>query len=119
MIFFHSDTMTLFDFTTMNDVNDWMESSDTVREVGMSKAVLTLQKTQLFQRAVFFTLLNPQANGAGFAGVRTLTNFNLTGYDTIDITCRAQGNKHYKVVLRHRGMHRNSDIEYEQFFSVR
>jgi hypothetical protein len=30
---------------------------------------------QLFQRAVMFALLNPQPNGAGFAGVRT----NLTG----------------------------------------
>ncbi len=30
---------------------------------------------QLFQRAVMFALVNPQPNGAGFAGVRT----NLTG----------------------------------------
>ena len=30
----------LFDFTTMSDVNDWYEVSDTVRSVGKSKAAL-------------------------------------------------------------------------------
>ena len=30
----------LFDFTTMSDVKDWYEVSDTVREVGKSKATL-------------------------------------------------------------------------------
>ena len=30
----------LFDFTTMSDVNDWYEVSDTVRSVGKSKATL-------------------------------------------------------------------------------
>ena len=28
-----------------------------------------LQKTQLFQRAVFFAMINPQPDGAGFAGI--------------------------------------------------
>ena len=30
----------LFDFTTISDVNDWYEVSDTVRSVGKSKATL-------------------------------------------------------------------------------
>jgi len=109
----------LFDFTTANNVNDWVEISDTVREVGMSKAVITLQKTQLFQRAIFFTLLNPQPNGAGFAGVETRTDFNLTDYDNIEITCRAQGNNNnYKIILRDPKMSEDPHITYEQFFSV-
>lgn len=62
-------TKMLFDFTKMKALDQWVESSDTVREVGMSKASLVIQKTQVFQRAVFFTLLNPQPNGAGFAGM--------------------------------------------------
>ena len=49
------------------------EYSDTVRGAGMSKATLTLQSLTkdiigVEQRAVFFALLNPQPNGAGFAG---------------------------------------------------
>ncbi|KAK2576515.1 hypothetical protein KPH14_005838 [Odynerus spinipes] len=111
--------MTLFDFTRMDNVDDWHEISDTVRTVGKSKATLVLQKTQIFQRAVFFTLLNPQPNGAGFAGVRTPTNLNLTNFENIDITCRGQGkNSHYKAVLRHKGRSSNEDISYEQYFEA-
>ncbi|XP_043672444.1 uncharacterized protein LOC122631170 [Vespula pensylvanica] len=111
--------MTLFDFTRMDNMNDWQEISDTVRTVGKSKATLVLQKTQVFQRAIFFTLLNPQPNGAGFAGVRTRVNLNLTDFETIVITCRGQGkNNHYKAVLRHKGLDSNKDLSYEQFFQV-
>ncbi|XP_054014832.1 uncharacterized protein LOC128895887 isoform X1 [Hylaeus anthracinus] len=113
----NSNREILFDFTTMDNVDHWQEISDTVRTVGMSKGILVLQTTQIFQRAVFFTLLNPQPNGAGFAGVRTMTNLNLSNFKYIEITCRGQGsNSHYKVVLRHRGLHSNKDITYEQFF---
>ena len=59
----------LFDFTTMSDVNDWYEVSDTVLEGGKSKATLVLQKNRKFQRAIFFTLLNPQPNANCFAGI--------------------------------------------------
>lgn len=112
--------MMLFDFTNVQSVDDWREVSDTVRTVGKSKAVLTLQTSQLFQRAVFFTLLNPQPNGAGFAGVRKLTNLDLSGYKNIEITCRGQGqNSHYKVSLGHRGKNSDEDLSYEQFFTVK
>ncbi|XP_008553447.1 uncharacterized protein LOC103575436 [Microplitis demolitor] len=111
--------LSLFDFTTASNVNSWTEISDTVRTQGMSKAVLTLQKTQLFQRGIFFTLLNPQPNGAGFAGVRIPVNWDLSEYNNIEIKCRAQGhNEHYKLVLRHKGLAANEDISYEQTFDV-
>ncbi|XP_017787660.1 PREDICTED: uncharacterized protein LOC108570330 [Habropoda laboriosa] len=107
----------LFDFTTAENVDNWKEISDTVRTVGKSKAILTLQTTQIFQHAIFFTLLNPQPNGAGFAGIRIRTNLNLSNFENIEINCRGQGsNSHYKVVLRHRGLVSNEDITYEQFF---
>lgn len=104
----------------MENVSNWTEQSDTVRAVGRSKAVITLDKNTEFQRGVFFTLLNPQTNGAAFAGVRIPTNFNLTGYNNIDINCRGQGeNKGYKVVLRHKGQDNEPYPTYEQFFTVR
>lgn len=90
-----------------------------MRTVGMSKAVLSLQKTQVFQRAIFFTLLNPQPNGAGFAGVRIPVTWDLRDYDEFRIRCRGQGqNSRYKVVLRHKNLSSNDDIEYEQFFEA-
>ncbi|XP_046735762.1 uncharacterized protein LOC124405144 isoform X2 [Diprion similis] len=114
-----SSNLTLFDFTSSDNVSDWTEQSDTVRTVGKSKAVIVIQETQVFRRAVFFTLLNPQSNGAGFAGVRTETTLNLTGYNNIDINCRGQGNNTgYKVVLRHKGQDNEPYPTYEQFFTA-
>merc|ERR1712032_1307451 len=54
----------------------WWESSDTVRSAGMSKAVFSLQRSVRFQRAVLFAMINPQPNGAGFAGVKSNVNFS-------------------------------------------
>lgn len=85
------DGLLLFDFTKLSNLDGWREESDTVREVGKSKAVFELQKTRLFQRGIFFTLLNPQENGAGFAGVRTSTKFDLSQYEKIVLYARAQG----------------------------
>jgi len=94
-----TEMRTIFNFNsetefTDEDANSWWESSDTVRTPGMSKASFVLQKSKLFQRAIFFALLNPQPNGAGFAGVKTnlsmdLENDDLTG-DGLMIQCRAQ-----------------------------
>ncbi|XP_008202166.1 uncharacterized protein LOC103315391 isoform X2 [Nasonia vitripennis] len=109
----------VLDFTKLDNLNGWMESSDTVRRVGMSKATLTLQKTQVFQRAVFFTLLNAQPNGAGFAGMRIPVSWDLREYDELRIRCRGQGqNSHYKIVLRHKGQSSSDEVEYEQFFEA-
>lgn len=111
--------MTLFDFTKTKSVADWIEQSDTVRTVGKSKAVLVLQTTQEFQRAIFFTLLNPQPNGAGFAGVRTATSLDLRNFVNLSVKVRGQGNNTgYKVVLRHKGLNEEPHPTYEQFFTV-
>ncbi|KAL7300631.1 hypothetical protein TKK_0006618 [Trichogramma kaykai] len=115
--------MMLFDFTKPDAaqlLQSWHESSDTVREVGQSKAALVLQRSQLFQRAVFFALLNPQPNGAGFAGVRSPVAWDLRGRRELCLRYRARGQiERYKLVLRHRGQHSNDDVEYEQIFRVR
>ena len=109
------------------DIQAWYESSDTVRLVnfrlsrgifyllifsvphnidvprnaGMSKAVFSLQKSPMFQRAVMFAMINPQPNGAGFAGVKT--NLSLAGHDGKEgvlLRVRGQGAlQHWKVVL--------------------
>merc|ERR1719348_24902 len=103
------DMKIIYNFSSENDfasedVDNWWESSDTVREPGKSKAAFVLQKSKLFQRAVFFAMLNPQPNGAGFAGVKTnvseefgILSENSEGFYFI---CRAQGNlKNWKIVL--------------------
>ncbi|KAK3910665.1 Protein nessun dorma [Frankliniella fusca] len=110
----------LFDFQAPSaSVSDWVEQSDVVRSVGMSKAALVLQRTQQFQRAVFFTLLNPQPNGAGFAGMRTFASpgLDLGAHTKLVLSCRGQGqNFGYKVVLRHRGLNDEPNPTYEQMF---
>ena len=92
----------LFDFTTLSNVNDWYEVSDTVREVGKSKATFVLQKTRKFQRSIFFVLLNPQPNGACFAGMNFDGNFDLSNYSGIEIKFKAQAAdiRLWKVVLK-------------------
>ena len=110
----------LFDFTVPTaDVDGWIESSDTVRTQGMSKASMVLQKTHLFQRAIIFCMLNPQQNGAAFAGVRKTTNFDLSKFTRLDLKLRGQGvSTHFKVVLRHHGESGDSSASYEQCFEA-
>lgn len=112
----------LFDFTnSTSSVDDWIEISDTERDVGKSKGVLVQQKTQQFQRAIFFTLLNPQPNGAGFAGVSyRKQKFDLSSFTGLKLSARAQGENYvYKVILRHH--HEESSLlpSYEIFFEVK
>merc|ERR1712156_531369 len=96
----------IFDFNseeefTNDEAGNWYESSDTVRTAGMSKAAFSLQKSKLFQRAVMFAVINPQPNGAGFAGVKH--NISLSNHEDkqgLKIQLRAQGDlKYWKVVL--------------------
>jgi len=112
--------ISLFDFTRAEcDVSGWIESSDTVREPGKSKAALVLQKARLFQRAVFFALLNPQPNGAGFAGVYHQTDFDLSPFSSIDMKLRGQGaNKNFKIILRHGRVVDRDSVSYELFFDA-
>ena len=67
----------------------------------MSKAVLSLQKSKVFQRAIMFAVINPQSNGAGFAGVKINVTFeDVDGKEGILLQCRGQGSlKYCKVVL--------------------
>merc|ERR1712137_876539 len=107
-----------FDFTVADaDTSGWVEMSDTRREVGMSKAVFPIQKTQVYQRAVFFALLNPQPSGAGFAGVDTEVKFNLSQCTTLDLRLRAGGEySAFKVTLYHKSEEVDVNYSYEQFF---
>lgn len=123
-----SEMRTIFNFNSETDFSEadassWWESSDTVRTPGMSKASFVLQKSRLFQRAIFFALLNPQPNGAGFAGVKTnLTLENPSDYfgDGLMIQCRAQGNlKYWKFVLTNKEFSgQQADYSYEAKFQV-
>ncbi|XP_034934402.1 uncharacterized protein [Chelonus insularis] len=109
---------TLFDFTRTDQVGNWIECSDTVKTTGMSKAVLVIQKTQLVQRAILFTLFNPRPNKTGYAAIRCDTNFNLSDYHYITIKCRGQGiNFKYKMVLRHKGLDKNA-VVFGQVFTA-
>ena len=67
----------------------------------MSKAVLSVQKSKVFQRAIMFALINPQPNGAGFAGVKSNVTFgDVDGKEGILLQVRGQGSlKYWKVVL--------------------
>ena len=114
--------MLLFDFTNGTSAfDDWVEVSDTEREVGKSKGSLVQQTTQQFQRAIFFTLLNPQPNGAGFAGiVYRKKPFDLAAFQGLKLTVRAQGeNFFYKAMLRHHNDESSLQPSYEAFFEVR
>ena len=114
---------TLFDFTTatQSDIDSWREVSDTVREPGMSKSVFSLQKTRLFQRAVMFAMINPQPNGAGFAGVQTVIPDCAASYaDSTGLRLHARGQgqlKYWKIVLTDRDqMGSMRRYDYEQKF---
>jgi len=109
----------LFNFTTIASLDTWAESSDTVREVGMSKASFVLQKTQVYQNAIFFALLNPQPSGACFAGYRSPTNFDSTNYKAVQLLLRGVHGDlfRYKIVLLNQDQSYQRD--YESSFLVR
>ncbi|XP_050360961.1 uncharacterized protein LOC126780478 isoform X1 [Nymphalis io] len=109
----------LFDFTKTDDVDGWQEQSDTVRSVGMSKAAFVIHKNSEFRRAIFFALLNPQPNGAGFAGIRALGSYDLSGCTKLSLLCRGQGQFNgFKVVLRHKGLNNEPNFSFEQYFQA-
>lgn len=114
-----NDGLYLFDFTKDTEVDAWQEQSDTVRDVGMSKAIFVIHKNLGFRRAIFFALLNPQLNGAGFAGIRVIQTYNLVGYTKLQIKCRGQGQYNgFKVILRHKGLNDEPNYSFEQYFQA-
>ena len=92
----------LWDFTTNATTSSFSESSDTVRNVGMSKATFSLIESQEVRRAVLQTLLNPQPNGACFAGVESALEFpDWSSFMNLSLVARGQGEfSMFKVVLR-------------------
>ncbi|XP_077283181.1 uncharacterized protein LOC143909155 [Arctopsyche grandis] len=111
-------SMEMFDFTSLDNVNDWIEQSDTMKIVGLSKGVMILQKTDLIQNAIFFALINPQPNGVGFAGVTNVGfSKNFTQYTGLKLMCRAQGEySRFKVLLRHRDENQYNHNSYDIMF---
>ena len=67
----------------------------------MSKASFTLQKSKVFQRAVLFAMINPQPNGAGFAGIKNNVSMgNFEDRQGFKLKLRGQGSlKYWKIVL--------------------
>jgi len=112
----------LFNFTDpATDLDGWVESSDTVRDVGMSKASFVIQQTRQYRRAIFFALLNPQANGACFAGFRTESiQFDPSHYQAVQLRLRnARGDlTRYKVNLNHGAPGQDGQRSYEIFFDI-
>ncbi|CAH2104756.1 unnamed protein product [Euphydryas editha] len=109
----------LFDFTKTDNVDSWQEQSDTVRSVGMSKGVFVIHRNSEYRRAIFFALLNPQPNGAGFAGIRALGSYDLSGRTKLQLLCRGQGQFNgFKVVLRHKGLNNEPNYSFEQYFQA-
>jgi hypothetical protein len=55
----------------------------------------------VFQRAEMFAVINPQPNGAGFAGVKSNVTFeDVDGKEGVLLQCRGHGSlKYWKVVL--------------------
>ena len=101
-----------------------------VRQPGTSKATLTLQKLNkgcigVDQRAVLFALLNPQPNGAGFAGMKRLLNATdfqdilpINNLDGVILRCRAQGLVHWKIIFYQRMENVDPHVTYAAFFDM-
>jgi len=103
----------LADFTKSDSESGWSELSDTTRQEGKSKAALVIQKTKVFRRAILFTLLNPQPNGAGFAGVTKTGDLDLSSFETIQMKIRTQGAYNgFKFILRNNN---ESEDEYPSY----
>lgn len=114
-----AEDRTLWNFTTVSSLDGWTESSDgTERMAGMSTGAFKLQRTAQFQRAVLFSLINPQPSGAGFVGYSQDGRWDLSEFQRLNLRARAQGQAfHYKVFLGHhdQSIHEGS---YESYFQM-
>ncbi|CAH8527852.1 unnamed protein product [Schistosoma curassoni] len=95
---------TLFNFTDPENKTvfaDWVEHSDNVENGGRSKATLVPLNGQNYQSAIFFYLLNHQANGPTFAGVHKIHYIRvLPLYDGVEIDLHRRGlNSTFKLIF--------------------
>ena len=114
--------LVLFNFNQQDDVADWVEISDTTRSVGKSKAVMTIVESEAVRRAIFFALLNPQPDGACFAGMRKFYDAPQDWSEYVYIVlnkARNQGeNTQYKFVVQDNSSLSNSSLVFEGFFDT-
>jgi len=111
----------LFNFTDSSPTNEFYEVSDTARSVGMSKGVLTLTESETVRRAVFFALLNPQDDGACFAGVETQFQpvQSWDSFKLLTMQLRGQGAYDtFKVILHDKANWDNSSLAFEHYFQL-
>ncbi|CAH0557867.1 unnamed protein product [Brassicogethes aeneus] len=95
----------------------WKEQSDTLMGEGKSKATLTLLQNGPLQRAVLFTLLDPQPDGAAFAGIRKNVKLDLTNVNKISMNIKSRGEyRGYEFCLRDRGLSGVRAPAYCQYF---
>lgn len=109
----------LFNFTDSDNVDSFYEVSDTVRDVGLSKAQIGMLQSDAARRAVLFTLLNPQESSACFAGVEKafVPHAKWNQFTQMELEVRAQGMyNNFKVVLQDSKSYSNSSLAFEQFF---
>jgi len=101
-------------FTKDATTDDFIEISDTVRSVGKSKADFTIVQSDSHRNAILFTLLDPQPNGACFAGVESsTTQRDWTKVKSISLLCKNTGAYNlYSFFLR------NGNSRFEQEFQV-
>ncbi len=102
-------------------MDSFKEVSDTTRDVGMSKAIISIIESKAVRRAVFFSLLNAQENGACFAGVQS--NFasvsDWSSYAAVEMNLRSKGQYNiFKVVLKDTKSQSNSSLAFESPFET-
>uniref|UniRef100_A0A0G4HZ09 NADH:ubiquinone oxidoreductase intermediate-associated protein 30 domain-containing protein n=1 Tax=Chromera velia CCMP2878 TaxID=1169474 RepID=A0A0G4HZ09_9ALVE len=93
----------IFDFHTGSTTQGWIEVSDTTRKVGMSKGLFGITESEAVRHATFLAVLNPQPNGACFAG----TEFSFPSPvswlsdNYLRVRVRIQGDEGllYKIIL--------------------
>ncbi|CAH1961630.1 unnamed protein product [Acanthoscelides obtectus] len=108
------------DFSTnASNTTSWKELSDTIMEGGRSKAVLVSHNTDQFQRAILFTLLDPQSCGAAIAGIKKYVEMDLTEYKSIELRVRGRGQyTGYEFVIRHKSERGPKIPSYVHYFEA-
>ncbi|VEN46043.1 unnamed protein product [Callosobruchus maculatus] len=84
---------------------------------GVSKAVLVPHNGPNSKGAVLFTLLEPQTDGAAFAGVRRVANFDFSGHQEIRLRLKNRGEyTGYQLVLKN--SQEANTVSYANYFDA-